>query len=91
MKPDPDHKPRHIAPRLRSGLRRVNFGGALPPHIKHAIQMIAAARGESASWLMEQTLYAHFGLKPPQYVGTRGPDLDMEIPSTVKLKYPRSA
>lgn len=35
--------------------------------------MIAAARGESLSWVMEQMIYDYFGFKVPDYVGTRQP------------------
>jgi hypothetical protein len=80
---------RHIAPRLRSGLRRIPNSGALPPHIKHALQMVARARGESVSWVMEQVIYSHFGIPAPKYIGTREPDPVVAAPP--KLKYPRSA
>ncbi len=86
-KPGPPHK--HIAPRLASKLKRVSNSGALPPHIKTALQMIAAARGESLSWVMEQLIYAHFHLRAPDYVGVRKPDPEVAAPP--KLKYPRSA
>jgi len=86
-----ENRSRHIAPRLASKVKRVYNGGALPPHIKHALQMIAYARGESLSWVMEQTFYSHFNLRPPKLIGERGPDLDIAAPTTVKIKYPRSA
>ena len=82
----PDRKSRHIAPRLASGVKRVPNAGALPPHIKHALQMIAYARGESVSWVMEQLVYAHWGIRPPKLVGSRGPDLELAAPPTAKIK-----
>jgi len=61
-------RPRRIAPRLRSGDSREPIGHGLPPHIKHALKMIAAARGESLSWMLEKALIEHFGKRPPDYV-----------------------
>jgi hypothetical protein len=84
----PPHRPRHIAPRLASKQKRVPNAGALPPHVKQALQMIAYARGESCSWVMEQLIYAHFHLRPPAYVGERRADLDLERPAAVK--YPKA-
>lgn len=89
-----DRQARHIAPRLASGIKRVSNGGALPPHIKHALQMVAAARGESLSWVVEQVFYSHFKFPPPKYVGARKADLDVAAPPQLKfpkLKYSRSA
>ncbi len=62
---------RHIAPKLASGISRVPNVGALPPHIRRGLQMIAIARGESVSWVMEQIIYEYFGFRVPSYVGTR--------------------
>ena len=82
---------RHIAPRLASKQKRIANAHALPPHIKGAVQMIAYARGESVSWVIEQVLYAHFHLRPPVYIGERRADLEIQKPTAVKVKYPRSA
>src|SRR5262245_23244113 len=64
-------RPRHIAPRLSNGDKRVSNSGALPPKVKYALQMVAAARGESLSWVLEQLYYEHFHLKVPDYIGKR--------------------
>jgi len=82
-----DRTSRHIAPRLASGIKRTPATAGLPPHIKHALQMVAAARGESLSWIVEQTFYAHYGFPPPKYVGIRTADLDITAPP--KIKFPR--
>lgn len=61
-------RPRRIAPRLRSGDCREAIGHGLPPHIKRALKMIAAARNESLSWMLEKALIEYFGKRPPDYV-----------------------
>jgi len=68
MKP---RRPRRIAPRLRSGDSREPVGHGLPPHIKQALKMIAAARNESLSWLLEQALVKYFGQTRPDYVAPK--------------------
>jgi hypothetical protein len=70
MKP---RRPRHIAPRLRSGDSREPIGHGLPPHIKRALKMIAAARNESLSWMLEKALIDYFGKRPPDYVSPKPP------------------
>lgn len=62
------HVARRIAPRLRSGDSREPLGHGVPDHIKDALKMIAAARNESLSWMLEQALIAHFGYRTPEYV-----------------------
>jgi hypothetical protein len=51
--------------------------------------MVAAARGESLSWVLEQVIYSHFAIAPPRYVGRREADLDLTAPRL--LKFPKSA
>ena len=63
--------PRHIAPRLASGLSRVPNTGALPEQIKRGLRLIAARENQSVSWVLEQIIYAYFGFAPPQFMGTR--------------------
>lgn len=60
-------KPRRIAPRLASGDSRVSCGHGLPENIKKALQMIAVARGQSLSWVLEQELIKRFNLERPEY------------------------
>lgn len=60
-------KPRRIAPRLANGGSRDNYAGRLPPHVKRGLQMKAAAEGRSVSWLLEEAMIDHFGLKRPEY------------------------
>lgn len=62
---------RRIAPRLRSGDSREPIGHGLPPHIKQALKMIAASRGESLSWMLEQALIEYFHKRPPAYVAPK--------------------
>lgn len=64
-------KRKRIAPRLTSGLCRVSCGHGLPPNIKKGLQLIAYQRGQSLSWVLEQELIAHFGLKTPDYKAQR--------------------
>lgn len=60
--------PRRIAPRLRDGESREPVGHGLPPHIKQALKMIAAARNESLSWMLEKALVEYFAQRRPDYV-----------------------
>lgn len=69
--PAPKEQHRHIAPRLASGLKREANYGALPPHIKHGLRLIAARENKSVSWVLETIIYKYFGFTPPQFVGAR--------------------
>jgi hypothetical protein len=48
--------PRHIAPRLLSGEKRISAGNGLPPIVKDALTFIAEEMGESRSWVIEKIL-----------------------------------
>jgi hypothetical protein len=50
------HRPRHIAPRLLSGEKRVPSGNALPPIVKYALRSIADQENRSLSWVIEEIL-----------------------------------
>lgn len=61
-------KHRKIAPRLASGERRVSNSHGLPPHIKEGLKAIARHENKSLSWVLEEVIYRHFGLKRPKFV-----------------------
>jgi hypothetical protein len=59
---------KQIAPRLASGDSRESWGGRLPEDVKYALYMIARRERKSVSWVMEEIVIAHFGLKTPDYL-----------------------
>lgn len=63
---------RQIAPRLANGDIRVSLGHGLPPHIKEGLKLIAYRENRSLSWVLEQVLIHHFGLRQPEYVIPKG-------------------
>lgn len=50
------HRPRHIAPRLANGEKRIPAGNGLPPIVKEALSVIAEHENRSRSWVIEQIL-----------------------------------
>ena len=48
--------PRHIAPRLMNGDKRIAAGNGLPPAVKDALSFIAEQEGKSRSWVIETIL-----------------------------------
>lgn len=67
------HRPRLIAPRLASGESRIAIGHGLPPAIKAGIRRIAARENKSLSWVLEEIIIEHFGLRRPQYLVRKTP------------------
>lgn len=59
---------KNIAPRLKSGEKRVGAHAGLPPAIKDGLRMRAVAEGRSLSWMLEEALIDHFGLRRPAYI-----------------------
>jgi predicted transcriptional regulator len=83
--------PRRIAPRLRSGDSREPVGHGLPPHIKRSLKMIAAARNESLSWMLEKALTEYFRQRQPEYrvpkaVTPEQKQIDAEIEARARHK-----
>lgn len=56
-----------IAPRLASGVPRVQFGHGLPDAIKEGLRAIARGERKSMSWLVEEVFIDYFGLRRPRY------------------------
>lgn len=62
------HVPRIIAPRLFGGVKRENYGGRLPPHVKDGLRLIAKQENKSMSWVMEEVIIRYFKMRTPKYI-----------------------
>lgn len=60
--------PRRIAPRLWGGIKRENYGGRLPPHVKDGLRLIAQKENKSMSWVMEEVIIRYFKMRTPRYI-----------------------
>lgn len=63
---------KQIAPRLWGGLKRENYGGRLPPHVKDGLRLIARKENKSMSWVMEEVIIRYFKMRSPRYIPTKG-------------------
>lgn len=63
--------PRRIAPRLWGGIKRENYGGRLPPHVKDGLRLIAKKENKSMSWVMEEVIIRYFKMRTPRYIQTK--------------------
>lgn len=61
-------KKRTIAPRLASGDRRIANSHGIPPHIKDGLKLIARRENKSVSWVLEELIYDHLGLRRPKFI-----------------------
>ena len=61
-------KVRRIAPRLASGDPRDRLYNGLPPEVKKGLKLAAARENISVSWMLEQIIIDHFGLRRPLYL-----------------------